>query len=114
MYETIRNRYNLYLIKFLSLDQRKQLQLQTEGVQGPTELDTENDEEIKSDDSSQNSMSEQKRQLPPTSIDRSNTQKSFSQKVQAGEMKVDLKNCNEVANRMLFELNALAGRILLL
>ena len=61
MYETIRNRYNLYLNKFLSLEQRKQLQLSPEAVSGPTELDTENDEEIKSDDSSQNSMSEQKR-----------------------------------------------------
>jgi hypothetical protein len=61
MYETIRNRYNLYLNKFLSLEQRKQLQLSPEAVSGPIELDTENDEEIKSDDSSQNSMSEQKR-----------------------------------------------------
>lgn len=61
MYETIRNRYNLYLNKFLSLEQRKQLQLSPEAVSGPIELDAENDEEIKSDDSSQNSMSEQKR-----------------------------------------------------
>ena len=61
MYETIRNRYNLYLNKFLSLEQRKQLQLSPEAVSGPIELDTENDEEIKSDDSSQNSRSEQKR-----------------------------------------------------
>ena len=61
MYETIRNRYNLYLNKFLNLEQRKQLQLSPEAVSGPIELDTENDEEIKSDDSSQNSMSEQKR-----------------------------------------------------
>lgn len=59
-------------------------------------------------------MSEQKRSLPPTSIDRSALQKTFTQRCQSGEFIVDLKNCTAVANRMLLEMNALSGRSLLL
>lgn len=75
-------------------------------------------EEVKSSrdsslDSSSNSLSEQKRDLPPTSIDRTLSTKSFSQLILEGKIKVDPKNVVAVANQIIFELNALAGRTLI-
>lgn len=57
-------------------------------------------------------MSEHKKQLPPTSIDRSAF--NFTHKVKMGDIKCDLKSCHSVATKMLFELNAQSGKLLLL
>ena len=61
-------------------------------------------------------MSEQKRPLPPTSLDRSPhlQQLTFSQRAQSGDLKVDQSSCSDVASKMLSELNAFSGRILVL
>lgn len=38
----------------------------------------------------------------------------FSQKIQSGEINIDLSNTNKVAKQMMIELNLLSGRIMLL
>ena len=55
-------------------------------------------EESKSEDTD-DSMSELKRNIPPTSMVRSvPNDKPFSQRVRDGEIKVDLKSTHNVAN----------------
>lgn len=106
-YEKQRHTYNNFVNKFLTPAQKQEFHLYPEDIQ------THPVEESKSEDTD-DSTSELKKHLPPTAIERGTQEKSFSQRIKAGEIKCDLKSVQSVANAMLFEMNALAARCLIL
>jgi hypothetical protein len=87
MFQTMRCRYNTFIQKFFTDKQRLELKLDLEQTTQPTPVQIE---ETKDDGL------------------------TFTQRVQNGTMKTDLSDLKALAFHLMLELNALAGRTLLL